>query len=298
MARTKATKTALAKKLGIARSSLYYRPKKPPRDETLRKKIGAVMAEHPAYGSRRIALALGMNRKPVARVMRLFSLLPRVRRGFRPEKPDDLGRPDTLIPNILKTLCPVRPDVVWSGDFTYLWHVDRFWYLATVIDVHTREIVGWHVAKHHTTALVMEAFKDAVRRMGTAPTWFHSDQGSEYVAGAYESLLDLYGTMASQSRKSSPWQNGFQESFYSQFKLELGDIRRFAHVGELIEAVHGQIAYYNNRRIHSAIKMPPVVYRDRQKQKNSRSRGMQLRLFLTRLKREKVSEEWGPCHIL
>jgi transposase InsO family protein len=267
MARTKATKAALAKKLGIARSTLYYKPKKPPQDDGLRQKIAAVMAEHPAYGSRRVAIHLGMNRKPVARVMHAFGLLPRIRRGVRFVKPGDLGRPETLIPNVLKLLCPIRANVVWAGDFTYFWHVDRFWYLATVIDVRTREILGWHVANHHTTALVIEAFKDAVRRTGTAPEWFHSDQGSEYVSGAYESLLDLYGTKPSQSRKSSPWQNGFQESFYSQFKLELGDVRRFAHVGELIEAVHQQIAYYNTRRIHSAIKMPPAKYRERQKQK-------------------------------
>jgi putative transposase len=263
----KATKTALAKKLGVSRSTLYYKPKKPPSDQVLRAKVAAVMDEHAAYGSRRVALRLGMNRKPIARVMHLFGLLPKVRRGARFVKPDDLGRPDTRIPNVLKAFCPIRPNVVWAGDFTYLWHVDRFWHVATVIDVRTREIVGWHVANHHTTALVMEAFKDAVRRTGVAPSWFHSDQGSEYVAGAYESLLGLYGTKASQSRKSSPWQNGFQESFYAGFKLELGDIKRFAHVGELIEAVHGQIAYYNTCRIHSALKMPPVTYRERQKQK-------------------------------
>jgi transposase InsO family protein len=267
MAKTKATKTVLARKLGISRSSLYYKPKKPPEDAALRAKIAAVMEEHGAYGSRRVAIHLDMNRKPIARVMHLFGLLPRIRRGVRFAKPDDIGRSDTLIPNILKALCPLRANVVWAGDFTYIWHVDRFWYVATVIDVHTREILGWHVANHHTTALVMEAFKDAVRRTGTAPRWFHSDQGSEYVSGAYESLLDLYGTKASQSRKSSPWQNGFQESFYSNFKLELGDIRRFAHVGELIEAVHLQIVYYNTRRIHSAIRMPPTRFRETQTQK-------------------------------
>ena len=267
MSSAKATKTALAKKLGISRSTLYYKPKKPPSDEMLRAKIAAVMEEHAAYGSRRVAIHLGMNRKPIARVMHIFGLLPRIRRGVRFTKPDDLGRPETFIPNVLKSLCPLRANVVWAGDFTYLWHVDRFWYVATVIDVHTREILGWHVANHHTTALIMEAFKDAVRRTAAAPTWFHSDQGSEYVSGAYESLLDLYGTSASQSRKGSPWQNGFQESFYSGFKLELGDIRRFAHVGQLIEAVHGQIAYYNTRRIHSAIRMPPAAFREMRKQK-------------------------------
>ena len=269
MAKTRATKAALARKLGVSRSSLYYKPRKPPSDDALRARVAAVMAEHPAYGSRRVAIHLGMNRKPVARVMRLFGLLPRVRRGVRPAKPDDAGRPDTRIPNVLKVLRPIRANVVWAGDFTYFWHVDRFWYVATVIDVHTREILGWHVANHHTTALVMDAFGDAARRTGAAPEWFHSDQGSEYVAGAYESLLASHGTKASQSRKASPWQNGFQESFYSQFKLELGDARRFAHVGELIEAVHQQVAYYNNRRIHSALRMPPALYRELQRRKTA-----------------------------
>lgn len=267
MGTAKATKTALARDLGVSRSSLYYKPKKPPSDDRLRVTIEAVMAEHPAYGHRRIAMALEMNKKCVVRVMRIFGLKPRIRRGVRFTKPDDLGRPDTFIPNILKALCPIKQNVVWAGDFTYLWHVDRFWYVATVIDVRTREIVGWHVSNHHTTALIMEAFKDAVRRAKAAPTWFHSDQGSEYVSGAYESLLAAYKTTASQSRKGSPWQNGFQESFYSGFKLELGDIKRFNHVGEMIEAVHQQIAYYNTLRIHSALKMPPLRYAAAQKRK-------------------------------
>src|SRR3990167_1323164 len=90
---------------------------------------------------------------------------------------------------------------------------------------------------------------------------FHSDQGSEYVSGAYESLLAEYGTVPSHSRKGSPWQNGYQESFYNNFKLELGDVRRFVHAGELVEAIGQQISYYNNRRIHSVLKMPPTIFR-------------------------------------
>lgn len=259
---------ALARELGCARSSLYYKPKKPPADLEDRDKIVAVMSEHAAYGSRRVALALGISRAKAQRLMQRFGLVPRIRRGFKLVKLDDLGRPETRIPNILKTLCPIRPNIVWAGDFTYFWFQDRFWYLATVIDVYTREIVGWHIANHHTTALVIEAFKDAVRRTKGIPQHFHSDQGSEYVAGAYESLLESHGTKPSQSRKSSPWQNGIQESFYSQFKLELGDTRRFDHVGELIEAIHQQIAYYNTRRIHSAIKMPPTAFRNRHEQQS------------------------------
>ena len=264
---TKQTKVALARKLGIARSSLYYKPKRTASDEELRQKVVSVMTEHPAYGHRRIAMALELNKKAIRRIMKMHGFRPKLRRGFGLVKLDDLGRPETRVPNILKVICPIRSNIVWAGDFTYLWLIDRFWYVATVIDVHTREILGWHIANHHTTSLIMEAFKDAARRSRASPTYFHSDQGSEYVSGAYESLLQSFGTTISHSRKSSPWQNGYQESFYNNFKLELGNLKRFNHVGELIEAVHGQIGYYNNRRIHTALRMPPVRYRELEEQK-------------------------------
>ncbi len=269
MKKGKTTKTALAHKLGISRSTLYYKPKKPPCDEEDKQKIIAVMEEHPAYGHRRVATALQVNHKKTGRLMKKFGLKPKVRRGCRLVKPDDANRPETRVKNILKVLCPLHPNIVWAGDFTYLWFQDRFWYVATVIDVYTREIVGWHIANHHTTALIMEAYYDALRRTGTSAKYFHSDQGSEYVAGAYESLLACHGTIPSHSRKSSPWENGFQESFYSNFKLELGEVKRFDHVGQLIEAIHRQIRYYNTSRIHSALNMPPIIYRQSKQQKQT-----------------------------
>jgi transposase InsO family protein len=267
MAPRKGTKVALAKKLGVSRSSLYYKPKKPPLDEGWRQKIIAVMEEHPAYGSRRISLALGANRKGVQRIMQKFKLKPKLRRGFRLIKLNDLGRPETRVTNILKILCPIRPNVAWAGDFTYFWLLGRFWYVATVIDVFSREIVGWHLGSHHTTSLIMEAFEDALRRTNAPPKYFHSDQGSEYVSGAYESLLATHGTVPSHSRKSSPWQNGYQESFYNNFKLELGDVRGFTDVGAFMEAVSQQISYYNTRRIHGILKMPPLLFRQTYEQK-------------------------------
>lgn len=269
MASLKTTKTALAKKLGVSRSSLYYKPKKPPLDEMDKNTITLVMEEHPAYGTRRVAWALGMNRKKTKRLMVKYGLKPTIRRGVRLVKQNDFGRPETTVKNVLKVLCPIQPTVVWAGDFTYLWFIDRFWYVATVIDVFTREIVGWHIANHHTTSLIIDAFQDATRRTGATPNYFHSDQGSEYVSGAYESLLTSYGTAPSNSRKGCPWQNGFQESFYSNFKLELGDVKQFDHIGQLIEAIHHHIGYYNNKRIHSAHKMPPVVFREYLKNKTT-----------------------------
>lgn len=265
---TDQTKVALAKKLGISRSTLYYKPKRPSADEKDKSNILAVMEENPAYGSRRVSIALSWSRKKAQRLMGKFRLKPRIRRGFRLVKLDDLGRPETRVENILELLYPIRPHIVWAGDFTYFGFGDRFWFLATVIDLYTREIVGWHLANHHTTALITEAFKDAMRRTKASPKYFHSDQGSEYVSGAYESLLAEYGTQPSHSKKSSPWQNGHQESFYANFKLELGDIRRFQDVGELIEAVAQQIKYYNYKRIHLALRMSPIQFRLLQEQKN------------------------------
>jgi len=253
------SKAALARRLGIARASLYYRPKKPREDEEMRDRIVAVQQGNPAYGHRRIALALHMNKKRIRRVMRAYGLKPRLARRT-PTKPADRGQPSTTVPNLAKTLCPIHPNVLWAGDFTYLPWRTGFLYLATVMDVFTREIVGWHLSTHHTTALIVEAFRDAVQRAKTAPVIFHSDQGSEYVSGSYALLLSRHGVTRSHSTKASPWENGFQESFYNNCKLELGNPARFGDLGELIEAIHRQLYYYNHNRIHTRIKMPPARY--------------------------------------
>lgn len=227
-------KTVLAKKLGVSRQSLYYRPKKPKEDTEIKEKIMALREEHPAYGHRRMALFLGMNRKRIHRIMKKFDIKPKIMRG-KPWKPGDVGKPATAIPNLAKQVCPIRANVLWAGDFTYIpWRGD-FIYVATVID--------------------------AVERVGKVPKIFHSDQGSEYVSGQHELLLANLSVAASQSKKSSPLENGFQESFYNQWKLELGKSTRFHDLGELVEAIHAQMRYYNHERIHSVIKMPPATYR-------------------------------------
>lgn len=248
-----------ARKLGICRQSLYYVKGKPREDEEMKKHILAVQDEHPAYGHKRISLHLKLNRKRILRIMKLFHLKPKLMRG-KPRKPDDRGKQATLIPNLAKTISPIAPSVLWVGDFTYIPWEGGFIYVATVLEVFTREIIGWHIGLHHTTDLVIQALLHASERTGLTPQIFHSDQGSEYVSGAYETLLANLHIRASQSKKSSPWENGYQESFYNNFKLELEDPKRFQHLGELTEAVHRQIHYYNNHRIHTSLKMPPVTF--------------------------------------
>ena len=196
-------KAKLARKLGISRSSLYYRPKKPQEDEKIKQQILEVQEDHPAYGHRRIAMELGLNKKRILRIMNKYGIRPLIVRG-KPRKGADLGNLPTKTPNIAKTLSPIAANVLWAGDFTYLpWH-GGFVYVATVLDVHTREIVGHHIGLRHTTALVIEALQDGIRRAGRSPKIFHSDQGREYVSGPYEKLLQEHQITPSHASKSSP----------------------------------------------------------------------------------------------
>lgn len=258
---TKQTKTALAKKLGVSRGMLYYQHKKPVEDGKLKIEIEKVLVHHPAYGHKRIALELSLNKKRILRVMKKFHLMPRKRRGKGFVKPDDLGKPEAQFKNEIEGLCAIRPNVIWVGDFTHIRFCDSWVYLATVMDIYNREIIGWYLSDTHQKELVIEAFLDAVDKAGTVPVYFHSDQGSEYESEEYLQLIRNNGIIVSMSRKSSPWENGYQESFYSGFKLDLGQTNHYKELGELIEAIAKQIHYYNNERIHTRLKTSPVKFR-------------------------------------
>ncbi len=244
-------KSKLARELGIARSSLYYTHKRATIDEEVKRQIEAVMVEHPGYGHTRIALHLKMGHNRVRRVMKKYGLQPYRRRAKQPRKPDDQGKPPTPYPNLLAPLLDqqriVRPDQVWCTDFTYLSYRGKFIYLATVIDVFTREIVGVNILRYHNRFLVIGALEDALRTYAT-PDIVHSDQGSEYDSADVVGLVQTIGAQVSMSAKGAPWQNGYTESFYSHFKAEAGDLDRFDTLGELVEFIYHHIYYYNHRR--------------------------------------------------
>jgi putative transposase len=110
--------------------------------------------------------------------------------------------------------------------------------------------------------LVIGALEDALKTHA-APEIVHSDQGAEYDSEDFTSFVRLIGAEISMSAKGSPWQHGYQESFYSHFKAEAGDLNRFEMLGELLEFMYQQIYYYNHQRIHSVLKMTPVEFRTR-----------------------------------
>lgn len=255
------SKKELAKELGISRQSLYYKPKLPEKDLKLKAEIEKVMATHKVYGHKRIALELGINKKRVLRVMKLFGLKPK-RKRKKPNKPQDLGQAPMAIPNLVKGIIIDAPHKVWVSDFTFLPYYGKFVYLATLEDVFTRQIVGWEVSIRHNADLVAQALLNALEHY-PAPEIVHSDQGSEYRSKLYLNLLKSFDIQPSMSEKASPWQNGYKESFYSGFKLEIGHPECYPTLGELIEAIAQQIHYYNHQRIHTALKCPPAVFAQR-----------------------------------
>lgn len=162
--------------------------------------------------------------------------------------------------NLIKGLLPSKIHQLWCSDLSYIKFQGKFWYLATIVDVFSRQVVGAQVGKYHNSELVLTTIKLAITNAKTVPEIFHCDQGTEFMAKTCTDYLEGWGTKISVSDKASPWQNGYQESFFGKFKDEVGDLNRFETVGELIEAIYQQIHYYNFERIHTVLKMPPAVY--------------------------------------
>ena len=231
----------------------------PKKDEDLREKIVEVMRENPGYGSPRVAIALGINKRRAARGMKKFDLRP-ARRSKKPRKPLDQGKEATGRPNIVKKLCPIVPNYVWVSDFTYIRFGSRFLYLCTVMDLFTGEVLGSNISNTHDAKLVRTSLERAILSQGGFPIWFHSDQGSEYASKEVQDWLERQGVLISMSPKSSPWWNGAQESFFGRFKLEFGDVERFETTADLVEALYGQLNYHNQKRIKSKLKMPPAAF--------------------------------------
>jgi transposase InsO family protein len=245
----------------VARSSLYYVSRKDERDWRLRAAIEAVLREHPGYGSRRVAIALSRNRKGVRRVMVRFGIRPYRRRGRKAWKRRVIP---AIYPNLLTNVIPGYRHHVWAADFTELGWRGRTVYAATVLDLYTREVVGVAVSLRKGAALTVQALCASLLHH-PRPAVFHSDNGREYEARAFVAVLERVGSQISRSHPGCPWENGYQESFYGKLKTDLGDPGRFSSLGELVAEVYRAVWAYNHTRIHSALRMPPLVFIERQK---------------------------------
>lgn len=257
------SKTAIAREIGVSRSRLYYQPKLPIKDLSLKTQIEDTWTEHPAYGTMRLAMHLKINKKRIIRVMKIFKMKVKRRRKI-PVKKLDISQKPAILPNLLQTETVKQINDAWAADFTYLPFHGKFIYLSTIIDMLTREIIAWNISYRHDSGLVLETLIQGIKKQGK-PKIFHSDQGSEYKSEIFQTFLRKHHVRQSMSAKASPWQNGFQESFYSGFKVDLGHPESNQSSGELTETIAQTIYYYNNKRIHTALKMPPSIYAQRLK---------------------------------
>lgn len=250
-------KSQLARQLGVSRSLLYYEHKQAKKDWQLKCEIEKVLRKFPAYGHKRLAIHLKINKKRVRRAMKLFGIKPYRRKTKKWRKSKE--KPGSKFPNLLITNFPSYPNHIWASDFTHIGFKEKWVYLATIIDLFTRKIVGFSVMLNHSNQLVINALLNAVNKHPMAGI-IHSDQGSEYTSKDYVNLCANLKIKQSMSNPGCPWENGYQESFYSQFKIDLGDPNRFENLGELVYNIYQTIYIYNNERIHSKLKMPPVEF--------------------------------------
>lgn len=217
-------------------------------------------ASRRTYGSPRIHAELvargfdvGLNR--VARLMAENGLSVRPKPKFRRTTDSNHDMPTAA--NVLQRNFEVaQPDRAWVGDITYIWTAEGWLYLAVVIDLFSRRIVGWSVADHMRTELVLEALGAALgsRTPCESGLLFHSDRGSQYASAAYQLALRNAGITPSMSRRANCWDNAVAESFFSTLKTELIHNIIFTTKTSAQLAIAEWIeVFYNRKRRHSAI---------------------------------------------
>ncbi len=211
------------------------------------------------YASPRVTAELreegfGCSRHRVARLMRLHGLRAKTVRKFRVTT--DSKHPFPVAPNRLSREFAVnRPNIAWVADITYIWTSEGWLYLAAVMDLYSRRLVGWAMSSHPDSALTRTALRQAPgQRRPPAGLLHHSDRGKPYAAGDYQELMGEYGLVGSMSRKGDCWDNAPMESFFGTLKQELVHPERFATREEAQAKLFEYIeVFYNRQRRHSAL---------------------------------------------
>jgi len=256
--------TFLCRYYGVSKSGYYawtHRPRSRRRranDRLLRRIRHIHERSHDIYGSPRVWETLRQQGIPcsenrVARLMRHAGLTGRVVKVTR--RQPGLHRFFVATPNLRQDQpVPQAPDQQWVGDITYLKARGRFCYLATVMDVYSRRIVGHALGNDRSVNLTARAVQHAIRsRSGHQELLFHSDRGIEYSAYRYKALLGEHGIRSSMSRPGHPGDNAHMESFFHSMKAEWIRGKVFNTFTELEVAVRNYIRFYNHHRLHSGI---------------------------------------------
>lgn len=257
----------LCKVLGVSRSGFYAWRARPASqrgktDAELAQEIVEVHAvSRGTYGSPCVhaelrARGLRVGKKRIARLMRDRGLAARKRRRFRP-KTTDSNHHLPIAENVLdRDFSRPAPNQAWVGDITYIPTAQGWLYLAVLLDLHSRRVVGWAMSDRIDRHLVLGALSMAVTNRGVPAggVLHHSDRGSQYASDDYRKALAGYGFKASMSRRGNCWDNAVSESFFSTLKVELVHQRQFATRAEARTAIFEYIeVFYNRQRRHSTL---------------------------------------------
>jgi putative transposase len=244
-------------------------PKKWLSDSALLKRIREIHEEtKAAYGSPRIyqelkGLGIPVSKGRVERLMRENGLRGRHKRRFKATTDSKHTLP--VAPNRLEqNFVTERPDQTWTADITYIATAEGWLYLAVILDLYTRQIVGWAMRERMTKELVIDALRMAWFRRRPPPGLIHhSDRGSQYCSHDFQKQLAAYGMLASMSRKGNCWDNATSESFFNSLKNERVHGSRYETRDEARADLFDYIeVFYNRSRRHSALggQSPAAVY--------------------------------------
>ena len=240
-------------------SSYYYKPVENTRDMFITERLRALHQEHgERYGKRRMVRVLQkegiiVSVFKVAKLMRNAGLV-----AIRPRKPHyyRTGKAFPNIPNLLnREFNQDTMNTHWVGDITYIRSYQGWSYLATVMDLGTREIVGYAMSRTPDAQLAKDALIHAIKsqRPNTRKLMFHSDQGVQYSAKLFQDSLELHSITQSMSRRGNCWDNAIQERFFRNLKTEYLNRLSFINHRAVVSAVEHYIRYYNHKRLNSAI---------------------------------------------
>jgi putative transposase len=240
--------------LGLARSSYYYHTAHQS-DAALRSAIQEVAGSWPTYGYRRVTAQLQragwfVNKKRVQRLMRELDLQATApkRRVRTTNSTHDFPR----YPNLVQDMVAERPEQIWVADLSYVRLHQEFVYLAIVMDVFTRGIRGWHLARGLDQTLTLTALQRAMAQ--ATPEIHHSDQGGQYAADAYVQRLKQAGVAISMAEVGEAWQNGYAERLIRTIKEEEIDLAEYQNYHDAYQQIGHFISdVYNRKRIHSSL---------------------------------------------
>lgn len=210
------------------------------------------------YGSRRLVKALrkegeSIGRFKVRRLMVQLKLDVRYPKRFRvtTDSQHRLG----AAPNTLnRQFNPTAPNQVWTADITYVWTLEGWMYLAVILDLYSRQVIGWAIDDHMKTTLCIRALQMAYwRKKPGKGLLHHSDRGSQYASDAYRGQLKAMGMVQSMSRKGNCWDNSPTERFFRSLKSEHLNGERLSSKAMAQFSLVDYIAFYNGQRMHSAL---------------------------------------------